>query len=63
MTAARRVAFKISTHLLNCIFSGGTCVVGSGVGGSDLGLVVMVRYYWSSEGDVGVVMVAVVIRR
>ena len=44
MTAARRVAFKISTHLLNCIFSGGTCLVGSGVGGSDLGLVVMVRY-------------------
>ena len=58
MTAAIRVAVEICTYLFNCMFCGGICGVGSGIGGSDIGWVVMVivvtiRYWWSSEGDVG----------
>ena len=38
------------------MFFGGVCSVGSGIGGSDISrvkMVVMVRYWWSSDANVG----------
>ena len=58
MTAAIRVAVESSTYSFNCMFCGGISGVGSHIGGSDIGwvlmvVVVMVRYWWSRKGDVG----------
>ena len=36
MTTAVRVAVEICTYLFNCMFCGGICSVGSGIGGSDI---------------------------
>ena len=36
MTTVNRVAVEICTYLLNCMFCDGICIVGSGVGGSDI---------------------------
>ena len=56
MTAAIRVAVEVSTYFFY-VFSD---ICGSGIGGSYIGwvvmvVVVMVRYWWSSEGDDGYV--------
>ena len=58
--AAIRVAAEISTYLFYCLLGGGICGVCIGIGGRDIGwvvivVVVMVRYWWFSEGNVGVV--------
>ena len=58
VTAAVRVAVKISTNLFDCLFWGGIYGVGSVRGGSDIGWVVMVvlvmvRYWWASDRDCG----------
>ena len=55
---AVRVAFEITTNLFDCLFWGGIYGVGSVRGGSDIGWVVMVvlvmvRYWWSSDCDRG----------
>ena len=36
MTTAISAAVEIGTYLFNCIFFGGICSVGRGVGGSDI---------------------------
>ena len=58
VTAAVRVVVEIRTTLFECLFWGGIYGVGSGQGGSDIGWVVMVvlvmvRYWLSSDHDCG----------
>ena len=36
VTTAVRVAVEICTNIFNCMFCGGICSVGSGIGGSDI---------------------------
>ena len=54
MTTTIRVAAEICTYLFNCMFCGGICSVASGIGCRG-GMVVdvIVRYWWSSYGDIG----------
>ena len=55
MTTAITVAAETCTYLFNCMFCFGIRSVGSGDDTSLVGtvVVVMVRYWWSSVGDVG----------
>ena len=58
MTTAITVAAEICTYLFNCMFCAGISCVGSGIGCSEISwggmvVVVMVRYRWSSDGDIG----------
>ena len=36
MTTAIRVEVEVCTFLLNCMFCGGICSIGNGIGGSDI---------------------------
>ena len=58
MTAATRVAIEIGTLFVHCMFCCGICGLGSSSGGFDIGLVgivvvMVVKYWWSSDGDRG----------
>ena len=60
VTAAVRVAVKISSNLFDCLFWGGIYGVGSVRGGSDIGWVVMVVLVMVRYWSIGLVIVIVV---
>ena len=70
VTAAARVAVKISNNLFHCLLWGGIYGIGSVRGGSYIGWVVMVvvmmaRSWWSSYldcGDDGCCNISIIIR-